>query len=171
MTGTGVPETSSEGGSGSGEGSAYGAASLDGSGSGEGSVNGEGVGSVADSYIVTVPASESAKLFQGTWQQSLVFTLGAVRQTVAMPAVQVLPDPANPKKTLERQIADNLEAVIQGRSLPFQDIESSNLNGQQIVNMTSDELRKWLIFYKSKANAQDERATPGSPSQVRPFYQ
>jgi hypothetical protein len=165
VVGTGAQEApeGSIGGSASGSGSAFGSGSGWGSGSGSGDAG-------SDNFVVTVPAPEAAKLTPGLWAQALVFTLGDVRQTVGMPSVQVLPDPANPALTINRQIANNLEAIIQGRSMPFQDVESSNINGQQIINMTSADLMKWLIFYKSKANAEDERGTPRSPAQVRPFY-
>jgi hypothetical protein len=60
-------------------------------------------------------------------------------------------------KTLNRKIYENLNAIMEQRSMPNQDIESSNINGQSINRMTSEQLMKWLNYYGAKVAAEDRQ--------------
>jgi hypothetical protein len=60
-------------------------------------------------------------------------------------------------KSHARKVLENLQAKLEDRSLPNNDIESSNINGQQIVRMSTDQLVKLITFYESKVIAEDRR--------------
>lgn len=60
-------------------------------------------------------------------------------------------------KTHARKVLENLQAKLESRALPNNDIESSNINGQQIIRMTTDQLVKLITFYESKVIAEDRR--------------
>lgn len=58
-------------------------------------------------------------------------------------------------KTIDRKIYENLQAIMEQRSMPNQDIEASNINGQSINRMTSEQLMKWLQYYGARVTAEN----------------
>lgn len=66
-------------------------------------------------------------------------------------------------KTHARKILENLQAKLENRALPNNDIESSNINGQQIIRMSTEQLVKLIAYYEAKVFAEDRKdASVGS---------
>lgn len=61
-------------------------------------------------------------------------------------------------KSHARSVLENLQAKLLGRTLPNADIESSNINGQQIQRMSTEQIMRVMTFYEAKVIGEDRRA-------------
>jgi hypothetical protein len=52
------------------------------------------------------------------------------------------------EKTFAQKMVENIQALLAGRALPNQDIESSNLNGQEITRTRRTDLLEELKFWE-----------------------
>lgn len=80
------------------------------------------------------------------------------------PARYMLRAMPDAEKTFEEKMVENLKALLAGRALPNQDIESSNLNGQEITKTRRETILKELQFWECRVAAAKAKAAGGDPS-------
>lgn len=114
-----------------------------------------------DDFIVTLKANKTRDWVPGDYEWAEVAKSGSDEKTVATGEMTINANPRSTpvQRTHAEKVLENLQAVIEGRALINQDIEASNINGQEIRRMSSADLLTWFRFYKAQVLAERQKRT------------
>jgi hypothetical protein len=123
-----------------------------------------------DNFIVTLPGSETKNMGAGEWGFVGFVEKDGERTTPLSGTVQGLANIALGEKTHARKVLENIRALLEGKTLPNRDIESSNINGQEITRIKNTDLLDFLKLYEVKVATEEARARGGKGGVSRPYF-
>jgi hypothetical protein len=109
-----------------------------------------------NTYTVTIPAASTSPLAAGTYELTRFYTLALVRDSVVLPSVAILANPANVAAgasraaVIEQRIAV-LQATLDGRATDG--MMGYTVNGRQVQYLSPRELRAELQIARAELRA------------------